>query len=126
MCQPARALASSWPECEHGDERPLDLCTIVLMALATYLTRISGYLLLGTRELSPRTMAVLDIAPGCELISVIAPFFVSGRIPDMIAMSLTTVAATRLPLLPTRGSHHWLHHDDHVEAQKGTGAKLPN
>jgi uncharacterized membrane protein len=34
------------------------LATIVLMALATYLTRTGGYLVLGGRELSSRTMAV--------------------------------------------------------------------
>jgi uncharacterized membrane protein len=77
------------------------LATIVLMALATYVTRVGGYLLLGTRELSPRAMAVLDMAPGCVLIAVIAPVFVSGRIADLIALSLTLVAAMRLPLLPT-------------------------
>ncbi len=77
------------------------LSTIVLMALVTYLTRIGGYLVLGSRELSPRTMTMLDTAPGCVLIAVIAPVFVSGRIADLIALSLTMLAATRLPLLPT-------------------------
>lgn len=77
------------------------LATIVLMALATYLTRIGGYLMLGGRELSPRTLTVLDTAPGCVLIAVIAPVFVSGRIADLIALSLTIAAAIRLPLLPT-------------------------
>ena len=77
------------------------LSTIVLMALVTYLTRIGGYLLLGGCEVSARTMTVLDTAPGCVLIAVIAPVFVSGRIADLIALSLTIVAATRLPLLPT-------------------------
>jgi uncharacterized membrane protein len=75
--------------------------TIALMALATYLTRIGGYLLLGARELSPRTTTVLDTAPGCVLIAVVAPVFASGRIADLIALSLTILAATRLPLLPT-------------------------
>jgi uncharacterized membrane protein len=55
---------------------------------------------LGGRELSPRTMAVLDTAPGCVLIAVIAPVFVSGRIADVIALTITIMAATRLPLLP--------------------------
>jgi uncharacterized membrane protein len=77
------------------------LATIVLMALVTYLTRIGGYLMLGGRELSPRTMTVLDTAPGCVLIAVIAPAFVSGRIADFIALFATMVAATRLSLLPT-------------------------
>ena len=77
------------------------LCTMVMMAVATYLTRIGGYLVLGGRDLSPRTMTMLDTAPGCVLIAVIAPVFVSGGIADLIALSMTMVAATRLSLLPT-------------------------
>ena len=75
--------------------------TILSMAAVTYMTRISGYLLLGGRELSPRTMTLLDAAPGCVLIAVIAPAFVSGKMADLIALSLTGMAASRLPLLPT-------------------------
>jgi uncharacterized membrane protein len=77
------------------------LATIVLMALATYLTRIGGYLLLGSRELPPRIMTMLDTVPGCVLVAVIAPTFVSGRIADLLALTITVVAATRLALLPT-------------------------
>ena len=77
------------------------LATIVLMAIVTYLTRIGGYLLLGRRELSRRVMILLDAAPGCVLIAVIAPAFVSGRTADLITLAMTGVAATRLPLLPT-------------------------
>lgn len=77
------------------------LATIVLMAIVTYMTRIGGYLLLGSRELSPRTMTVLDAAPGCVLIAVIAPTFVSGRAADLVALAITCAAAIRLPLLPT-------------------------
>ena len=77
------------------------LATILSMAAVTYLTRISGYLLLGGRELSPRTMTLLDAAPGCVLIAVIAPAFVSGKMADLIAFSLTGMAASRMPLLPT-------------------------
>ena len=77
------------------------LATIVLMGIVTYLTRIGGYLVLGGRELSPRTLTVLDTAPGCVLIAVIAPAFVSGRVADLIALAVTGAAATRLPLLAT-------------------------
>lgn len=77
------------------------LTTILLMATATYMTRITGYLLLGSRDLSLRTMTVLDAAPGCVLIAVIAPTFVSGRAADLIALALTCAAAIRLPLLAT-------------------------
>lgn len=77
------------------------LAAIILMACVTYLTRIGGYLLLGDRKLSARMMTMLDTAPGCVLVAVIAPSFFSGRVSDLIALFLTTVVATRLPMLPT-------------------------
>ncbi|MBV7485372.1 AzlD family protein [Bordetella sp. BOR01] len=80
---------------------PANLLAIVLMAAVTYLTRIGGYILLRNRSLGPRAMAVLEAAPGCVLISVIAPAFVSDRPSDLIALALTVIAATRLPLLAT-------------------------
>src|SRR3546814_3125960 len=64
-------------------------------------SRIGGYILLRSRSLGPRAMAVLEAAPGCVLISVIAPAFVSDRPSDLIALALTVIAATRLPLLAT-------------------------
>ncbi len=75
--------------------------TIVLMAAVTYLTRIGGYLLLRDRRLGARASAVMEAAPGCVLISVIAPAFVSDRPADLIALAATVLAATRLPMLPT-------------------------
>ncbi|MGH7018917.1 MAG: AzlD family protein [Brevundimonas sp.] len=80
---------------------PMTVAAILLMALATYLTRIGGYLLLGDRTLSPRLKAVMETAPGCVLIAVIAPHFGTGRPADLIALGLTLLAATRLSLLPT-------------------------
>lgn len=80
---------------------PATLGAILLMAIVTYATRIGGYLLLGDRILSPRMTAVMDAAPGCVLISVIAPAFSAGRAADLIALAVTLFAAARLPLLPT-------------------------
>lgn len=80
---------------------PLTLVAIVLMAMATYLTRIGGYLILGDRVLSPRVRAVMDVAPGCVLISVIAPHVATGQPADLISLALTAFAAMRLSLLPT-------------------------
>jgi uncharacterized membrane protein len=45
--------------------------------------------------------AVMECAPGCVLITVIAPVFVTGRPADLIALVITLLAATRLPVLPT-------------------------
>jgi uncharacterized membrane protein len=75
--------------------------TIVLMASATYLTRIGGYLVLRNRKLSRRAKAVMEAAPGCVLISVIAPNFVSKDPADLLALAITFVAAMRFSMLPT-------------------------
>ena len=77
------------------------LLPIALMACVTYLTRVVGYAVLRNRVLSPRALAVMDAVPGCVLIAVIAPSFVSNQPADLLALALTLVAATRLPLLPT-------------------------
>jgi uncharacterized membrane protein len=75
--------------------------TIVLMAAATYVTRIIGYVGLRNRALSPRAQTVMEAAPGCVLIAVIAPNFVSDRPADLIALGITVVAAIRFSILPT-------------------------
>jgi uncharacterized membrane protein len=77
------------------------ILTIASMAVVTYSTRIGGFLLLRKRALSPRTMAVLEAVPGCVLISVIAPRFVSDKPAELLALAVTLLAAWRLPLLPT-------------------------
>ncbi|MFJ3057247.1 AzlD family protein [Herbaspirillum sp. NPDC087042] len=77
------------------------LATVVLMAGGTYLTRILGYLALRNRVLSPRMRYVLECVPGCVLISVIAPAFVSDRPADLMALAITVAAASRLSILPT-------------------------
>ncbi len=77
------------------------LATIVLMAASTYLTRILGYLALHRRSLGPRTRALLDQLPGCVLVAVIAPAFVSNQPASLLALAITLLAASRLSLLPT-------------------------
>lgn len=77
------------------------IITILLMASATYLTRIGGYLFLRRRAFSQRTTAVLESAPGCVLITVIAPLFVTGKPADLIALGVTMLAASRVSVLTT-------------------------
>lgn len=80
---------------------PMTVFAILAMAGVTYLTRVGGYVLLRNRTLSPRAMAVMEAAPGCVLISVIAPDFVSKNPADLAALAITVLAATRLSMLPT-------------------------
>ena len=75
--------------------------TILGMLAATYSTRLIGYLALRNRTLGPRAAAVMEAAPGCVLISVIAPHFVSDKPNELIAMAITVLAASRLSMLPT-------------------------
>ncbi|QXA09007.1 AzlD domain-containing protein [Acinetobacter pittii] len=77
------------------------LLTILGMAIVTYLTRLLGFLLLRNRILSPRTKSVLECAPGCVIISVIAPYYVSSQPEIVIAMLIATICALRLSMLPT-------------------------
>jgi uncharacterized membrane protein len=77
------------------------MLAIVLMASSTYLTRVMGYIALRNRTLSPRMMAVLENVPGCVLIAVIAPAFVSNDPANLLALSITLLAAIRLSILPT-------------------------
>jgi len=70
------------------------------MAVDTHLTRALGFLLLRNRTLGPQLTQVLNAAPGCLLIAVIAPKFVSGHPADLIALGLTVYAASRFSLLP--------------------------
>ncbi|MDR2264450.1 MAG: AzlD family protein [Enterobacter asburiae] len=78
----------------------LTTVTILLMALTTYLTRVTGYLLLRNRTLGPRTRAIMDAAPGCVLITVIAPHFVTTHPADLLALAISLLAAMRFSLLP--------------------------
>lgn len=77
------------------------LLAILAMASVTYMTRVLGYMALRNRTLSARTVTVMEAAPGCVLISVIAPYFVAESPADLIALLVTLAAATRLPMLPT-------------------------
>ena len=71
------------------------------MLAVTYSPRLAGFFALRNRTLSKRAAAVMEAAPGCVLISVIAPYFVSNKPHELIAIALTVVAASRLSMLPT-------------------------
>lgn len=77
----------------------LTLLTILLMAVTTWLTRITGYLILRDRQLSPRLLAVMEIAPGCVLLTVIAPHFVTSEPANILALVISLLAAMRFSLL---------------------------
>ncbi len=77
------------------------LVAILLVAATTYLTRILGYVLLKNKTLSNKQRKILEVVPGCVLISVIAPYFVKDNVADLLAIAITLLAALRFSLLPT-------------------------
>ena len=77
------------------------LVAILLVAATTYLTRILGYVLLKNKTLSNKQRKILEVVPGCVLISVIAPYFVKDNVADLPAIAITLIAASRFSLLPT-------------------------
>ncbi len=77
------------------------LIAILLVAATTYLTRILGYVLLKNKTLSNKQRKILEVVPGCVLISVIAPYFVKDNVADLLAIAITLIAASRFSLLPT-------------------------
>ena len=77
------------------------LIAIFLVAVTTYLTRILGYVLLKNKTLSNKQRKILEVVPGCVLISVIAPYFVKDNVADLLAIAITLIAASRFSLLPT-------------------------
>ena len=77
------------------------LIAILLVGATTYLTRILGYVLLKNKTLSNKQRKILEVVPGCVLISVIAPYFVKDNVADLLAIAITLIAASRFSLLPT-------------------------
>lgn len=77
------------------------LLTILGMLAATYSTRLIGFFALRNRMLGKRAAAVMEAAPGCVLVSVIAPHFVSDKPHELAAILITLLAATHLTMLPT-------------------------
>ena len=73
------------------------------MLAVTYSTRLIGFFALRNRtlSLSRRAQIVMEAAPGCMLIYVIAPYFVSNKPHELIAIALTVLAASRFSMLVT-------------------------
>ena len=74
------------------------LLAILVMAVATYATRIGGMLLGGHLPKTGRVRQALDALPAAVLTAVIAPAVITGS-AEMIAAALTLLAALRLPMI---------------------------
>ena len=69
------------------------------MAVATYLTRVSGLYLMRFMKVEGRTKAALDAVPPAILMAVIAPVAFATGPAETAAAVVTAIAALRLPLI---------------------------
>lgn len=78
----------------------LAVFTIIGMAGVTFITRVSGFF--GLQFLnSPTIRQVLELAPGCILISLTAPYFCSGSYSDIAVLLLAAALALKTSMLNT-------------------------
>jgi uncharacterized membrane protein len=79
---------------------PGTLFTIVLMALATYATRMGGLWLASRFDLFERAGAWLDQIPGAILVSLVAPTILMGGPVEVLAALAVVIVSLRTGSLP--------------------------
>ncbi|MCF6368252.1 AzlD family protein [Rhizobium halophilum] len=79
----------------------LDTGTLLLIlaaAVATYITRIGGYILITRmKSIPPRMEAALNAVPAAVLTTLVAPAFFNGAWDVKIAMLVALAVALRFP-----------------------------
>lgn len=65
------------------------LVVIVLMTITVYLTRITGYWLIGRFVIGPRLRRMLDALPGAIIAATVAPSLVQGGPRAILALAAT-------------------------------------
>jgi uncharacterized membrane protein len=74
------------------------LFLIAMAAIATYMTRIGGYVLMSSmKRIPPRVESALNAVPAAVLTTLVAPPFVNGGWDIKIAMVVALVVGLRFP-----------------------------
>jgi uncharacterized membrane protein len=74
------------------------LFLIFAAAIATYMTRIGGYVLMANmKRIPPRLESALNAVPAAVLTTLVAPPFVNGGWDIRIAMIVAFLVALRFP-----------------------------
>ena len=77
------------------------LLIIAAGAIATYLTRIGGYVFITRmKRIPPRAEAALNAGPAAVLTTLVAPAAVTGGLDVSITMAIALLVGLRLALLP--------------------------
>jgi len=92
-------------------------CGIAVLAVMTYLTRITGYLIGSRIPEESRLYRIIQTLPGCALSAVVAPSLVRGTPLDAAAVLAAVVAfhfsgqillALMTGLAISVGGSHWM------------------
>ncbi len=76
------------------------LMIIVFGAIATYLTRIGGHVVLSRFErIHPRVEAALNAVPAAVLTTIVAPYAAFIGVAETITLLIVGLLALRLPAL---------------------------
>ncbi|WP_200844236.1 AzlD family protein [Rhizobium sp. 18065] len=80
---------------------PEMVAIILASAIATYITRIGGYVLIRKmKNIPPRMEAALNAVPAAVLTTLVAPAFFAGGIEVKIALAVSLLAGLRLSTIP--------------------------
>ena len=71
------------------------------MLIATYSTRLIGWLVLRRHSPSPRMQRMLEAAPCCVMISIAAPAFMTTNPVTLITLAATVLVALKKNLAVT-------------------------
>lgn len=62
---------------------------IAAMALATYLTRVAGFWLMGHVPMTLRVRRVLEALPGAIVVATIVPLMARAGVPGLVGIAVT-------------------------------------
>ena len=80
------------------------LLIIAAGAIATYLTRIGGYVFITRmKRIPPRAEAELNAVPAAVLTTLVAPAAVTGGLDVTLTMAVAFLVGLRISLLPMLG-----------------------
>ncbi|KQW28823.1 hypothetical protein ASE36_10035 [Rhizobium sp. Root274] len=80
---------------------PYMVVLIFAAAVATFLTRVGGYILVKRlKTMPPRLEAALNAVPAAVLTTLVAPAFFAGSIDIKIAMAAALLVGLRFSAIP--------------------------
>ena len=78
---------------------PITVLAITGMAIATWATRIGGYLIISRLTLSGRLQAAMEALPPAILSAIVAPMALTTGAAETIAAAVTILTAYRFPTI---------------------------